>query len=326
MVAKERPDFRKDPVGNLRYHAGGVKAYIDGPASRRKTMRTQWLLGLTERFVSPVIAVDEGDIRYLVDVSDKGPITVGLVGEKRWDEPLMARTLELITKLLDRPHPLRDRVFLDVGGNIGTATLCALKRFDAGRAVAFEPEPKNYKFLKLNLIANDLEDRALPVQMAISDRPGELLLEIAPENVGDHRIRTGDEAGDADLGEDRRETVRVEAVTLDEALGRARVEVGDVGLVWIDVQGHEPQVLAGAAETLASGAPVLLEYWPYGLKRAGGLDAMHEQLRAHFTEAWEVGEERDDGPPTPVDLDALEAFDRKFVHPYDSTNLLLLKR
>lgn len=326
MVVKERPDFRKDPLGNLRYHAGGVKAYIDGPASRRKTMRTQWILGLTERFVSPVIAVDDGDIRYFVDVRDKGPITVGLVGEKQWDEPLMARTLELLTTLLDRRDPLRGRVFVDVGGNIGTASLCALKRFGAGRAVAFEPEPKNFKFLKLNLIANDLETVALPVQLAISDAPGELVLEIAPENVGDHRIRTGDEAGDASLGEDRRETVRVEAMTLDQALGKTGVEVDDIGLVWIDVQGHEPQVLAGATRALASGAPVLLEYWPYGLGRAGGLEAMHEQLRANFSEAWEVGEERDSGPPTQVDLDALEQFDQRFVHPYDSTNLLLLKR
>ncbi|MBJ7332453.1 MAG: FkbM family methyltransferase [Solirubrobacteraceae bacterium] len=325
-MAKERPDFRKDPVGNLRYHAGGVKAYIDGPASRRKTMRTQWKLGFAERYVSPVIAVDEGDIRYFVDTSDTGPITVGLVGEKRWDEPLMERTLELITKLLDRPEPLKDRVFLDVGGNIGTATLCALKRFDAGRAVAFEPEPKNFKFLKLNIVANDLELQALPVQVAISDQPGELLLEIAPENVGDHRIRSGNETGGGDLGENNRETVRVEALTLDGALERTQVAKDDVGLIWIDVQGHEPQVLAGGADTLASGAPVLLEYWPYGLKRAGGLEAMHEQLRAHFSEAWEVGEERDDGPPTRVDLDALETLAERFVHPYDSTNLLLLKR
>lgn len=325
MIKKEKPDFRSNPVGNLRYHAGVVKAYADGPADRRKKMRSEAKLDVAQR-LSPIMAVDDGDIRYLVDTSDRGPITVGLVGEGTWDEPLMRKTSDLLAKLLDRPEPLKGRVFLDVGGNIGTATLCALKRFDAGRAVAFEPEPRNFKFLKLNLIANDLEDRALPVQAAISDQPGELVLEIAPENVGDHRIRTGDEVTGGDLGEDRRETVTVQAMTLDGALERAQVAAQDIGLVWIDVQGHEPQVLAGASDVLASGAPVLLEYWPYGLGRAGGLDTMHEQLRTQFSEAWEVGEERDAGPPTPVDLDDLDAFAARFPHPYDSTNLLLLKR
>lgn len=325
MIKKEKPDLRSDPVGNLRYRAGMVKAYVDGPADRRRKMRSELLLDVAQR-ITPIMAVDDGDIRYLVDVADRGPITVGLVGEKTWDEPLMRRTSDLLARLLERPEPLKGKVFLDVGGNIGTATLCALKRFGAGRAVAFEPEPRNYKFLKLNLIANDLEARALPVQAAISDAPGELVLEIAPENVGDHRIRTGDEAGGGDLGEDRRETVTVNAMTLDDALGRAQVAPEDVGLVWIDVQGHEPQVLAGAANVLASGAPVLLEYWPYGLQRAGGLEAMHEQIRAHFSEAWEVGEERDSAPPSRIDLDALDAFAARFPHPYDSTNLLLLKR
>ena len=37
----------------------------------------------------------------------------------------------------------------------------------------------------------------------------------------------------------------------------------------MDVQGHEWHVLQGAASLLDRGTPIVTEFWPYGLSRAG---------------------------------------------------------
>lgn len=326
MPLGDAPDPRTEPLASLRFGASAMKAFVDGPSERRTFMKGEAFLIAAERFVSPIIAVDEGNIRYLLDTSDRGPITVGLATTGRWDEPLMRRTLDLLTKLTGREAPLRDRVFVDVGGNIGTATLCAMKRFDAARGLALEPEPKNFKMLRLNLLANDLEEQVIAVQAAVSDEPGTLQLEISDANVGDHRIRTGDEADGGALAEAGRRVVEVPAVTLDTALRDHAIAAADIGLVWIDVQGHEPKVLAGAAETIASGAPILIEYWPYGLRRQQTLGDIHALIREGFTEVWDIGEERDTAPPVLVDPGALDALAARFPDINDATNLLLLKK
>jgi len=38
------------------------------------------------------------------------------------------------------------------------------------------------------------------------------------------------------------------------------VRVNELGLVWLDVQGHEGEVLAGARTLLESRVPVVMEY------------------------------------------------------------------
>ena len=42
-----------------------------------------------------------------------------------------------------------------------------------------------------------------------------------------------------------------------------------VGLVWVDIQGHEGQFFEGARHFLSQGTPVVSEFWPYGIKRSG---------------------------------------------------------
>ena len=102
-----------------------------------------------------------------------------------------------------------DSAFVDVGANIGTATLAALKRFGAGQALALEPHPDNFRLLRMNAVANDVDDRVIPAQVAVSESSGELELEVATHNIGDHRIRTGAEAGPGAIDEADRTVIRV---------------------------------------------------------------------------------------------------------------------
>ena len=45
-------------------------------------------------------------------------------------------------------------------------------------------------------------------------------------------------------------------------------------LIWIDTQGYEPIILSGAKDLINSKAPIVLEFWPYALKRIGSWELM----------------------------------------------------
>jgi FkbM family methyltransferase len=151
-------------------------------------------------------------------------------------------------------------VFVDVGANIGSSTLDALLHFGFREAICFEPDARTFRILKLNLVLNDLEDRASAHRIALSNTDGEAVLEQAPHNFGDSRLVPGDPPS-AQEGDHQTVATR----RLDALVEEGLVEPAAIGLLWIDAQGHDPYVLDGARSALGSGFPVVVEYWPKGL-------------------------------------------------------------
>ena len=163
----------------------------------------------------------------------------------------------------DREHG----VLLDVGANIGMICIALLRQRRFARAVAVEPSPRNLRLLERNVDQNGLSDRVLRLPYALSSADGEMELELSEYNSGDNRIRHSASNGAWD--EERREVVRVPVRTLDGVLSEHGVEAGSVRLAWVDIQGHEGYFLDGARAVLAGGAPVVSEFWPYGILRSG---------------------------------------------------------
>jgi hypothetical protein len=55
----------------------------------------------------------------------------------------------------------------------------------------------------------------------------------------------------------------------------------------MDTQGHEGHILAGARLLIESAIPVVVEYWPYGLRRSNGLHLLEQAIVggfAHFVD------------------------------------------
>jgi FkbM family methyltransferase len=138
--------------------------------------------------------------------------------------------------------------FLDVGANIGTATLPALAHFD--RAICVEAEPLNASLLQANLALNGLLLRAVVHQAACSSEAGELMLRLAVRKHGGHAIRSVKPGVPS---------IAVEAVTIDGVVAAAGLRPEDVGLVWMDVEGYEHHALAGGKAVLATGVPLVVE-------------------------------------------------------------------
>jgi FkbM family methyltransferase len=153
-----------------------------------------------------------------------------------------------------------DRV-VEIGANIGVyAQLFAKLTGPGGEVHAFEPHPRNYKFL-LRLTRNHSAVRAH--QAAISDQTGFIDLYMSADLNVDHRTYPTAE---------KRMKQQVACFSLDSYLQERPVD-----FIKMDIQGHEYKALLGMQHTLHSNArlTMIMELWPYGLREAG---ATHQEV------------------------------------------------
>ena len=139
-------------------------------------------------------------------------------------------------------------VVVDAGANIGLTTLGFAHIARQGRVVAIEASGTSFGFLVENLERNRIEN-VLPIRVALSNTAGSVRLLEDEGFMAGTRIMPLDAATTA-------AGVEVPASTLDDVIERAGVAAVD--LVKIDVEGHEPEVLAGAAATLARHRPLCI--------------------------------------------------------------------
>lgn len=288
-------------------------------AARRLVPRAMFF-DLAARF-TPAVAVDSAGLRYWVSTADR------FVGRETFltggfDDGAMERIMAALSEHVASFH-LHGTTVLDIGANIGTTTVPLLRRFGARRAIVFEPEPSNVRLLAMNCLDNGVLDRVCIHAMALSDSDGEVTLALSPTNSGDHRVLVDGEQPAGDLDEALRATVSVPALRLDTLVERGDVALAELGLVWMDAQGHEGQILAGARRLLGGEVPIVTELWPYGLRRHGGLDRMCELLAEHYEAVVEMGAPERPMRPAVVPTSELDAL----VARYDGvsfTDLLLV--
>ncbi|HEB56202.1 MAG TPA: FkbM family methyltransferase [Gammaproteobacteria bacterium] len=165
-----------------------------------------------------------------------------------------------------------DGTVIDVGGYLGMSSSAFLLENVFEKAVAFEPSPDNYRLLEINISNNQLQNRLRAFNMALSDENSELLFELSGKNFGDHRIRHAEGVTGGHYGEDKRNVIRVPASRFDDFLVRnPDIDQDAIRLVWMDIQGHEARFLSGAHNFLSQhpDVPVMMEFWPYAIKRSG---------------------------------------------------------
>ena len=214
------------------------------------------------------IAASPGTPTYLFGTRDI-VISRGVFERSEYEEDELRWVLDHLGQ------PQLGRTVVDVGANIGTTSIPLLVKYGAAGVEAFEPDQTNFDLLRCNLILNHVEAKAVTRQVAVSDANGEVTFELCSWNFGDHRVRVGDAGVDGIHGEGSRSTVVVPAARLDDAV---TTPPEDIGLFWIDAQGHEAHILEGAERLLDLGVPWLIEYWPYGLSRQGGLERLNKTL------------------------------------------------
>jgi len=207
------------------------------------------------------IALVSNSEYLLVHVGDHIGRQVFVHGEYDLDK------FELTLGLLDRSVI---GTLVDVGANIGSISVPAVARGLAIRAVAIEPEPRNFALLTSNVAINSLEDRIECHQLAAGAEDDiDLELLLSEKNYGDHRIAGPEKS---DLG---RASLRVKSRTLD-SIAPSLDPCSD--LIWVDVQGFEPAVLRGSVKLLKAKVPIVLEFWPRVLAENSSVDELLKLL------------------------------------------------
>ena len=180
--------------------------------------------------------------------------------------------LENALPLLGWEGPLD--LLIDVGANIGTVCITAVKRGVAKRAIAIEPGPLNFSLLTANARINEVSDKVTMHNLALGAADDDhVTFELSNTNFGDHRVRKTTDAGLHD--EDKRETVTIRSETFDTIVGPI---AANKTLIWMDTQGYEGYILAGATNAIAQKVPMVLEFWPYGMNRSGSYLPLKQAL------------------------------------------------
>jgi len=203
---------------------------------------------------APMLPVVEARMSGLTVAMSSTDRTIGrsVFAGGDWD-PLLVGTA--FAALDEFGHDHRGTTFLEIGANFGVYALPAVAEYGFARSVAYEPDPIHFGLLLRNIARNGLGDRVQAVRAALSDRGGEVVMSRGHRNAGDNRlVRAGRPSGR------RGEDVRVAATTFDMEVAAGRIPLRELGLVWLDVQGHETEVLDGANRLLDSTVPVVLEY------------------------------------------------------------------
>jgi FkbM family methyltransferase len=149
----------------------------------------------------------------------------------------------------------------DVGAHIGYYTLLAAGiAGPSGRVYAFEPDPTNFELLEFNALQNGY-DKICLTRKAVSSHLGPSTLYLTSLDTGRHSL--------VRHGIPLKGVETVETITLDsffEGEGWPTVD-----LMKVDVEGAEPDVLAGMDGLLARCPKILMviEFNPQLLQNAG---------------------------------------------------------
>jgi FkbM family methyltransferase len=163
---------------------------------------------------------------------------------------------------------------VDIGANVGFLT----RKFAAmvgtsGRVFSFEPDPATFAYLTYN--TRNLS-QVICSTAALSDRNGNMTLHLHPTSaMSNSLVNAWDNAQQIDV-----------TTCAFDTWAEAN-NVGDIGLIKIDVEGAEPLVLQGMQRTLSSThkPPIISEFCPANL---GGRAAEEEIFQLFFDNGYKT--------------------------------------
>jgi FkbM family methyltransferase len=242
-------------------------------ARRSERRESEWrarFIGIAAR-ITPYVAVERDGSLYFLPTRQKSG--VDRFTKRVWKETRhLQRALEVLEHVgVEVPRA----TFVDVGAHIGTTAIAAVSRFGFESAVALEPEHANYRLMRVNLAANDLEARVRTFNVAVSSRVGTADLKLRLDFGSKHRLVAEGE-------EQPPSTVGVPLTTLDTLVDDGSLDPAATSLLWLDVEGHELDVLQGARQLVERSVPLVMEFVPRRLQD-GRLAALGEVLAEHYT-------------------------------------------
>jgi FkbM family methyltransferase len=168
------------------------------------------------------------------------------------------------------------QVIVDVGANVGLASIFYANKYPSSRIVAIEPEPSNYEMLRRNVAPYP---NIVSMQVALWKE--ERLLDVLDPGTGHTTFRMAeiDESGDVKS----RQTIR--GMTLGKLM--ADLGIHHIDLLKVDVEGSEKEIFEHSSSWIDKVGVIAIEIhdWIQG----GCGDSVHTATK-DFELEWQKGE------------------------------------
>ncbi len=181
------------------------------------------------------------DIKYLLGSRDW--ISLKLFIDNNFDYSILKKTI----KLLGKKHS--KSTLINIGAHIGSTCIPAIKENKFKNSIAFEPTKKTFKLLQSNIFLNQVDDKIKAYNLAISNKKTNLYLAIKSGNVGGNYISKNKQ----------KNTEIVKSDILDNYTHNLNK---NNSLIFMDAEGHEPNIFLGAKKTLKKKIPIVFEFYP----------------------------------------------------------------
>ena len=226
-----------------------------------------------------LLVVNNFNEKYIVNSSDK-IIGRSLYIDGSYDFDTFLHTLEILK------NKIKTETLVDIGANIGSICIPAVKRGIFKNCFAIEPEPYNFDLLTKNIFINSLSNKIQTFNVALGQFDNEKIkFKLSENNYGDHRIESNSTEKNY-FNEDKRKIIDVEIKKLDTVIKDSNPKET---LLWMDVQGYEGFVLEGAMNILSKKPPLVIEFWPYGLDKFNSYNLLKKNLiKLNYTNCYNL--------------------------------------
>jgi FkbM family methyltransferase len=178
-----------------------------------------------------VMCVNALGMTMIVDGRDIS-LAPHIIRGSMWEDHMTA----LFSRLLEP-----GMTFVDVGANFGWFTLLAASKVGSeGKVFAIEANPETFDLLTSNVELNGFSGRVTSLRKAAWHERAELDFHVMRKHKGSASLR-GEVRASARAFHDDTETLRVEAMTVDDMIGDDTF----AHIVKVDAEGAEPNVLRG---------------------------------------------------------------------------------
>ena len=158
---------------------------------------------------------------------------------------------------------------LDVGANLGSVSITLAKYQPSIKVYCFEPEPKNFGMLVVNIEMNNITN-IVPFNAAVGTNEGYINMYLNKNNFGDHRSFEPIKKMEAKEIHSKQK-IPISLVNPVRFLNESLLDEApqNFDIIKIDTQGADFDALRSALPMCKSGTTVVIEFSPFHLSEFG---------------------------------------------------------
>lgn len=262
-----------DKVKSKKDKVSLIKEFINSGEFKRIIASKDKCIDLSEK---EGIFINKHDFPIIFPATDKIQLdSILATGSYQLNE------FKLVLHYLREQNYLTGNTFLDIGANVGTHTIYALKEPEFKQVIAVEPSEANLSFLNFNLLLNQVKERVNVIPAALGETNKKSYIVRNPTNCGDYRIEPSSVNHINLFKEESFSKEEVDVITLDNLLESHTNDINNIAFIWMDTQGSEGLILGDSKKIREIKVPLYIEFWPYGMDRLNSYEMLKKFILNH---------------------------------------------